>query len=116
MKARVAENRSRVVLAEAEVPLAMADAFRASAILGKDVTGVADLEGEDNTLMLDFFEIVLGSQWETASAKVRDGGLLMDEMRWTAEELMQRYGLDGGNEAVVVEKVDGDPSGDNPPS
>jgi uncharacterized protein YqfA (UPF0365 family) len=28
MKARVAENRSRVVLAEAEVPKAMADAFR----------------------------------------------------------------------------------------
>jgi uncharacterized protein YqfA (UPF0365 family) len=28
MRARVAENRSHVVLAEAEVPLAMADAFR----------------------------------------------------------------------------------------
>jgi uncharacterized protein YqfA (UPF0365 family) len=28
MKARVAENRARLVLAEAEVPLAMADAFR----------------------------------------------------------------------------------------
>ncbi|MFP6693714.1 MAG: flotillin-like FloA family protein, partial [Pirellulales bacterium] len=29
MKARVAENRAQVVLAEAEVPIAMADAFRA---------------------------------------------------------------------------------------
>jgi uncharacterized protein YqfA (UPF0365 family) len=28
MKARVSENRSHVILAEAEVPMAMADAFR----------------------------------------------------------------------------------------
>jgi uncharacterized protein YqfA (UPF0365 family) len=34
MKARVAENRSRVILAEAEVPLAMAEAFKAGNLYG----------------------------------------------------------------------------------
>jgi uncharacterized protein YqfA (UPF0365 family) len=32
MKARVSENRARLVLAEAEVPMAMAEAFRSGAI------------------------------------------------------------------------------------
>jgi len=34
MKAKVAENRARVILAEAEVPMAMADAFRAGHVFG----------------------------------------------------------------------------------
>src|SRR5207253_9975424 len=34
MRAKVAENRSQVLLAEAEVPSAMADAFRAGNFLG----------------------------------------------------------------------------------
>jgi len=40
MKAKVAENRARVVLAEAEVPLAMADAFRSGNFYG--ATGPVD--------------------------------------------------------------------------
>ena len=39
MKAKVAENRSHVILAEAEVPRAMADAFRAGNLFGQSSSG-----------------------------------------------------------------------------
>ena len=39
MKASVAENRSRVILAEADVPMAMAEAFRAGNFFGSDLPG-----------------------------------------------------------------------------
>ncbi|HUY91444.1 MAG TPA: flotillin-like FloA family protein [Pirellulales bacterium] len=38
MKAKVAENRANVVLAEAEVPLAMAAAFRQGNFVGREAT------------------------------------------------------------------------------
>ncbi len=39
MKARVADNRARVILAEAEVPRAMADAFTAGNLFGDNPPG-----------------------------------------------------------------------------
>jgi uncharacterized protein YqfA (UPF0365 family) len=38
MKSEVAKNRARVVLAEAEVPLAMASAFRAGNLEARDAS------------------------------------------------------------------------------
>jgi uncharacterized protein YqfA (UPF0365 family) len=37
MKAQTAENRAKLVLAEAEVPLAMADAFRGGTLRGPEM-------------------------------------------------------------------------------
>ena len=39
MKSKVAENRSRVIQAESQVPLAMAQAFRAGNFLGHGEAG-----------------------------------------------------------------------------
>ena len=41
MKAKVAENRSQLVLAEAEVPMAMAEAFRKTLATGRTFSCVS---------------------------------------------------------------------------
>ena len=49
MKAKVAENRSQVVLAEAEVPRAMADAFRRGSLSVSQAGSAASAEGNGHT-------------------------------------------------------------------
>ena len=46
MKANVAENRARVVMAEAEVPKAMAEAFREGNFIGR----APEADGKRRTL------------------------------------------------------------------